>query len=666
MELVFLFCILPLLSIGVFFVPKWNKGLVSLILLVSGIAGSLGLLSENISLSGAYRMQYSTGFMNPVLYIDKLTALFIILLNIVSFTAFWYSTGYLKSYEKTKNATELSLHYAAYLWLYCSMLGVILFSDAMTFLLCWEMMTGATFILVIFEGERQEKLRVAISYLVQMHICLFVLVAAFSIAGTNSYLSGFDAVSEYFSQNRSYPLYILFFIGFGIKAGFFPLHTWLPEVHPSASGNVSGFMSGAVIKMGIYGLLRVTSCLPSAEETGGENGDLFIIALIVLTISGITGVYGIFKASRQKDIKKLLAYSSIENIGIIGLGIGMGITGAYWNEPVLSFAGYAGALLHTFNHSMFKSMLFFSAGTLCKSTHTQIMDKMGGAMRTMPYTAVFFLSGAIAICALPPLNGFISEFILYNGLFSSLSGIEPEKAFLLLFIVLFLVLTGGMSIIAFTKAFGISFLGNSRSPEHASVGEDKSMIFPLLLPFAMMLAVAFFPFVILDLISGITKDVFYVENIVYYLVISSLRNICIMSFSFIVLIVAIWSLRRYILSKKIVTHAPTWNCGYTSPTSKLQYTASSFANNLEKLLIPSKNTENRMEVIAENDLFPASRKYGHEQSLFKKRLVNKFSKEINDKLSKLAIFQTGKIQHYVLFALLFMAIILILSYLNLL
>jgi formate hydrogenlyase subunit 3/multisubunit Na+/H+ antiporter MnhD subunit len=657
MEIVFLFCILPLSSIGVFFVSKENKGLFSLMLLTFGVAGSFGLIYENLYLTNIDRVQYSIGFLNPVFYIDKLSMLFVILLNIVSFTAFWYSKEYLKSYEEKKTATELSLHYAAYLWLYCSMLGVIFFRDTMTFLLFWEMMTGATFILVIFESEKKEKLKVAINYLVQMHICLFVLLLAFSIAGNNSDLNGFDAVADYFAKNKNYPLFILFFIGFGIKAGFFPLHTWLPEVHPSASGNVSGFMSGAVIKMGIYGLLRVVSCV---------QNDLFTIALIILSVSGITGVYGIFKASRQKDIKKLLAYSSIENIGIIGLGIGMGITGTYWNEPILSFTGYAGALLHTFNHSMFKSMLFFSAGTLCKSTHTQIMDKMGGAMRTMPYTAAFFLAGTIAICALPPLNGFISEFILYNGLFSLLGYIEPIKAFLLLFIILFLVLMGGMSIIAFTKAFGISFLGNSRDSKHASAGEHQSMILPLLLPFITILIVAFFPSIVLDLISGITKDIFEVETIVYYLLIFSVRNVCVVSSSFILLILGTWLLRKYILSKKVVTNSPTWGCGYTAPTPKMQYTASSFSNNLEKLLIPSENIENRMEVIAENDLFPSKRKYSNEQSIFKKRLMNKFFKEVNGKLAKFAIFQTGKIRHYVLFALLFMAIILILSYLNLL
>jgi formate hydrogenlyase subunit 3/multisubunit Na+/H+ antiporter MnhD subunit len=652
-----LFCIIPLLSAGVFFVSKRNKAMFSLALLTLGIAGSFGLLYSCLPAHGACRIQYSTGFLNPVLYIDKLSALFIILLNAVSLTALWYSKGYLKTYLKSKTAAELSLHCAAYIWLYCSVSGVILFRDTATFLLFWEMMTGATFILVIFEGEKSGKLTAAVSYLVHMHVCLFLLIIAFSIAGSAGSYSGFDAVADYFSRHGNYPLFILFFIGFGIKAGFFPLHSWLPEVHPSAPGNVSGFMSGVVIKTGIYGLLRIVSCLQS---------DLYVIALTVLSVSGITGVYGIFRACRQKDIKKLLAYSSIENIGIIGLGIGMGIAGSCWNEPVLCFTGYAGALLHTFNHSMFKSMLFFSAGTLCKSAHTQMMDKMGGAMRTMPCTAALFLAGAVAICALPPLNGFVSEFIMYSGLFRMLSDVEPAKAFLLLFVALCLALTGGMSIIAFAKAFGIPFLGRSRSREHECAGEHQSMVLPLLLPFAMMLAVAFFPFAALDLISGVTGDVFHVESEAYGLLASSLRSVCAVSSSLVILTAAVWLLRKRVLSGRTVTRTPVWGCGYTAPTPKMQYTASSFSDSIEKLLIPSKNTENRMEAIADTDLFPAKRSYGNEQSALKKRLTDKILRGINDRLSRLAVFQTGKIQHYVLFALLFMAVILVLSYLNLL
>jgi formate hydrogenlyase subunit 3/multisubunit Na+/H+ antiporter MnhD subunit len=537
------------------------------------------------------------------------------------------------------------------------MLGVILFRDTMTFLLFWEMMTGATFILVIFEGEKKEKLKTAINYLVQMHVCLFVLLSAFSIASQASDSTGFDAVAEYFAHNRNYPLFLLFFIGFGIKAGFVPLHTWLPEVHPSASGNVSGFMSGAVIKMGIYGLLRIVSCLQS---------DLFIIALIILTASVITSVYGISKAARQRDIKRLLAYSSIENIGIIGLGISAGILGACWSLPLLSFSGYAAALLHTFNHSMFKSMLFFAAGTLCKSTHTQIMDKMGGAMRNMPYTAALFLCGSLAICALPPLSGFVSEFILYSGLFSSLTEIAPEQTFPLLLIVLALVLAGGISIFTFTKAFGIPFSGICRTQENNSTGENKSLILPLLIPLMMVVVVGFFSFEALKIISQITENVFNLSGSLSQPMISSLNSVSLVMLLFVVLFIIVYLCRKRVLSQQTVTHAPVWGCGYTAPNSKLQYTATSYSNNFEKLTDPAQRIEYKMEIIGETELFPLNRRYKSDLQTSKIRFIDDLIEKIIDKLSKLAIFQTGKIQHYVLFALLFMAAILILSYTNML
>jgi formate hydrogenlyase subunit 3/multisubunit Na+/H+ antiporter MnhD subunit len=545
---------------------------------------------------------------------------------------------------------ELSLHYAAYIWLYCSMSGVILFHDTWTFLFFWEMMTGATFILVIFEGEKKEKLKPAINYLIQMHVCFFVLLTAFSIADSYSVLSGFEAVCDYFEHNGNLTLFLLFFIGFGIKAGFVPLHTWLPEVHPSAPGNVSGFMSGAVIKMGIYGLLRVVCSL---------QNNLFEIAVFLLVISAVTGIYGISKATRQKDIKRLLAFSSIENIGIIGIGLGLGIIGVQWQLPSLSFAGYAGALLHTFNHSTFKSILFFSAANLCKSTGTQIMDRMGGAIRNMPCTAAVFLLGSTAICALPPLSGFVSEFILYSGLFASFTGVEPEKAVTLLFVIIALVLIGGISIIAFTKSFGISFLGVCRNPLHAAEKEHKSMVLPLILPLAAIVFVGFFPFVAIKFISKTVFDVFGVRYSMFCdSQLLSLQNLGIFGSVFTVSCIFIWYIRKKILSKRTITTGTTWGCGYTSPTPKLQYTASSFSSNFARIA-SHKNTDSAGETVAETELFPANRthinRYGNKKQLY-------LIKNASNKLAKLAIFQTGKIQHYVLFALLFMAIILVLSY----
>ena len=658
MEIVLLFCVLPLISSAIFFVSKRKKGPVSLVLLSAGIAATIFLTLEVPDLSGGYRKVFSTGFLTAVVYVDTLTVFFLALLNIVALTAFLYSAGYLESYWKRKSNVELSLHYVAYLWLYCAMSGVILFRDTMSFLLSWEMMTGTTFILVTFEAEKREKLKAAIVYLVQMHVCLFVLLAAFSAAERGSGQSGFDAVAEYFGRNGNTLLFIPFFIGFGMKAGFFPLHSWLPEVHPSAPGNVSGFMSGAVIKTGIYGLFRISSCM-------NREADMFVVAMIVLAASAVTSIYGISRAACQKDIKRLLAYSSIENVGIIGLGLGLGIAGLALNRPTLAFAGYAGALLHTFNHSMFKSVLFFIAGNLCKSTHTQIMDKMGGAVRVMPFTATFFLVGSLAACALPPLNGFVSEFVLYGGIFSSLASPDAETAAILLFVVLTLALTGGIAAIAFTKAFGISFLGVCRNTSHESAPENKSTVSPLLIPLLMILFAGFFPFEALKVVSKVTGSVFdltYSETGTA----TALKNVSFVMFFFVGLCIALLFLRKRILSKRIVSRTPTWGCGYTAPTPKLQYTSSSFSDNFRKLASTT-NLATAAETIDGEELFPASRAGAPDKQSGSttEQLVEKVGTSISDRLAKLAGFQTGNIRHYILFALLFMLLILVLGYLNL-
>jgi formate hydrogenlyase subunit 3/multisubunit Na+/H+ antiporter MnhD subunit len=656
MEIVLLFCVLPLMSSAVFFVSKRKKGAVSLLLLAAGMTATVFLTMKVPDMSAGYRKVFSTGFLTAVVYVDALTVFFLALLNIVALTAFLYSPGYLESFRKSKSDVELSLHHAAYIWLYCAMSGVMLFRDTTSFLLSWEMMTGTTFILVTFEAEKREKLKAAIVYLVQMHVCLFVLLAAFSAAERGSGLSGFDAVAEYFGRNGNTLLFIPFFIGFGMKAGFFPLHSWLPEVHPSAPGNVSGFMSGAVIKTGIYGLFRISSCM-------NRESDMFVAAMIVLAASAVTGIYGISRAVRQKDIKRLLAYSSIENVGIIGLGLGLGIAGLALNRPALAFAGYAGALLHTFNHSMFKSVLFFSAGTLCKAAHTQIMDKMGGAIRTMPFTAALFLVGSLAACALPPLSGFVSEFVLYGGIFSSLASPTAETSAILLFVVLTLALTGGIAAIAFAKAFGIPFLGECRNARHASAPESKALALPLFLPLLMILFVGFFPFEALKIVSKVAGSVFDLSYSEIGGAATTLKNVSFVMFFFVALCCALLFLRKKILSKRIVSRTPTWGCGYTAPTPKLQYTASSFSDNFRKLASTT-NLTAAAETIDEEELFPASRAGSPDKQpgSTTEQLVEKIGTSISSRLAKLAAFQTGNIRHYILLALLFMLLVFLIGY----
>ena len=216
------------------------------------------------------------------------------------------------------------------------------------------------------------------------------------------------AAFEYFRTQPALPLFVVFLAGFGMKAGMFPMHVWLPEAHPAAPSHVSALMSGVMIKTGVYGILRVTAQiadLPTLRTAG----------LILLVAGIVTGLWGVILAAAQNDVKRLLAYSSIENIGIVLIGLGIAALGKSSGNQLAAICGLSGALLHTLNHSLFKSLLFFGAGNILSQTHTTSLDALGGLGRHMPVTGLLFLAGTTAICALPPLNGFVSELLIYLG-----------------------------------------------------------------------------------------------------------------------------------------------------------------------------------------------------------------------------------------------------------
>jgi formate hydrogenlyase subunit 3/multisubunit Na+/H+ antiporter MnhD subunit len=272
---------------------------------------------------------------------------------------------------------------------------------------------------------------------------------------TGSY--SFDAIVEFTHHQSTLAgtaLFLCFFIGFAIKAGFVPFHTWLPYAHPAAPSHVSGIMSGVVIKIGIYGILRMLLLIKTDYTT---------IGYFIMFISILTGVYGVMLAIIQHDLKRLLAYHSIENIGIIGIGIGIGCIGLGSVNKWMAILGFSGALLHTLNHSLFKSLLFFSAGNVLQAVHTVSIERLGGIIKKMPRTSVLFLVAAIAICGLPPLNGFISEFMIYGGLYNWLYSASFISLIMIIFSLVGLVLIGGFAFMCFTKAFSIVFLGTPRS-----------------------------------------------------------------------------------------------------------------------------------------------------------------------------------------------------------
>jgi hydrogenase-4 component B len=529
----------------------------------------------------------------------------------------------------------------------------------LSFLIVWEIMALSSFLLVIFDAEETTIMKTGISYLIQMHAGMFFLMIAFLIVDRETGEMGFDALRLYFSNHSNLFLFILFFIGFGIKAGFIPLHTWLPQAHPAAPSHVSGVMSGVMIKMGIYGILRV---LLSVQY------DLLHIGILILVVSLISGILGVMMAIVQHDLKRLLAYHSIENIGIIGIGIGLGVIGLSTGNNSLSLLGFSGGLLHVLNHSLFKSLLFFNAGSVYQATHTRNIEQLGGLMKRMPYTSVLFLIGSLAICGLPPFNGFISEYLIYLGMFKSLSSASLYQSITILGTIVGLSLIGGLAIFCFTKAFGIVFLGEPRSEKAFSAVEvSKDMIIPQFISVFLILLIGlasvWFVKPVFEIISSgfALTDV----NIEAGSSISDLTQISVISGIFFLTVVILLIYRHYHLKSKVVSYGPTWGCGYTAPSPKQQYTATSYAYNYNHLAKPVLQTEKMMKELSEDEIFPSERNFmSRSDDFFRKVFIDIPVDWVSGLLKRIAIMQTGRIQHYILYAFIFMLVVLLLTWFN--
>jgi len=469
----------------------------------------------------------------------------------------------------------------------------------------------------------------------------------------------FDALQLYFKSHANIGLFLLFFAGFSIKAGFIPFHTWLPDAHPAAPSHISGVMSGVMIKMGIYGIVRVLTHVQS---------DMYVIGLIILVISAISGLIGVMMAIVQHDLKKLLAYHSIENIGIIGLGIGLGMMGLGSHNPFLAFLGFSGGLLHILNHSLFKSLLFFSAGSVYKACHTRNIEELGGVIHKMPRTAAFFLMGSLAICGLPPLNGFISEVLIYFGFFRGLMDGSVYQSIALLLALISLVLIGGLALFCFTKAFSIVFLGEARTEKSKNIYEAEfSMLFPQYLISFLILLIGFFPLLFIQPILGVISEQFHLNQTPAMISFTQiLTKISLMGGLLVVIVVFFLLVRNLMTKNRKVKTGPTWGCGYTAGTSKQQYTGTSYADNFAALAAPILRGKTEYREIQPDEIFPSKRSFRtHPMDVFHFGL-NKVLDYSMLGLKKLARLQTGNIQHYILYAFIFILIIFFLLYLNVL
>ena len=608
---------------------------------------------------------YAGSFVREVpVMIDSLSAWFILIINFTSLTGILYGSGYMKSY--TEPHTKLSLHWILYILFHLSMVWVCLLQNGFAFLIAWESMSLTSMLLVIFDHNNTRTIRAGINYLVQMHLSIVFLTIGFVWVYFVTGSFGFEAIYLFFLTQKNIWLFLIFFVGFGFKAGFIPLHSWLPHAHPAAPSHISGVMSGVIVKLGIYGMMRMISFLHSDFELLGE---------IVISISVLTGLYGILNAAVHRDFKKMLAYCTIENIGIVGIGLGIGLIGMGTHSAILYYLGFGGALLHVLNHSLFKSLLFYAAGSVYQQTHTRDMEKLGGLLKKMPQTAIIFLIGAIAIGGLPPFNGFISEFVIYSGLVEGLKLQSISLISLLILTFAGLSLIGGLSILTFTKTFGTIFLGTEREQFHQQPKEvSKNMLFPQYLIIVVMLSVAVFPQWYLGIVGKISSDLvsswspvrsdFTPSILDGYL--KTMSGISLYSLIFIGLIAAFWLIRMYAIKGKSQLIDETWGCGYVAPHSRMQYSGKSFSKPLAKMMNFLLIEKKMYPELRPGEIFPKGRKYSsHYLDFFEHYFIDKMNHQVLYFINYFKFIQNGRVQSYVMYGIVFIIAIFILTVFNL-
>ena len=543
-------------------------------LVVAGCAvGLAGALAGLTGAGGPVRHLGVPGIGSGIaLGLDALSAFFLVPIYLVGGLASIYGLGYWRQSEHPGNGRKLRFFYGLEV---AALAQLVLARDGLSFLVTWEVMALAAYFLITTEAHDRETLSAGWIYLVYTHLGTLALIAAFALlaeAGGGFLLPPGGLAA---SGGVATAIFVLALVGFGIKAGLMPLHSWLPGAHASAPSHVSALLSGVLIKMGIYGLLRVTSLF--AEPPFAWGG-------AVLCLGIVSSLLGVAFALGQHDLKRLLAYHSIENVGIIALGLGLALLGRSAGEPAWVALGLGGCLLHVWNHALFKPLLFFGAGAVIHGVGTREIDRTGGLARAMPVTAALFAVGAIAICGLPPLNGFASELLIYLGLFrTALSPGELHWAAGMLGIPV-LAMVGGLALACFVKVFGVVFLGEPRSQAcRGACDPPGSMAFPMGLLAAGCVAIGAAPWAVAPALEatlaawapGAPEAA---VRLVEVAPLSALTPVALALLGLSALVAL--PLARAALRRRIERGRPTWSCGYAGASPRMQYTGTSFAQML--------------------------------------------------------------------------------------
>jgi hydrogenase-4 component B len=497
--------------------------------------------------------------------VDGLSAFFLLPALGLPFLASVYAQAYYSAADHSRSARRLRLAFGL---LTAGLGAVVIARHAFAFLVGWEVMALAAFFSITAEDEREEVRRAGFVYLVCTRASTLALFGALAglHAVTGSYL--LDAAPG-IDPSASAAILAIAGFGFALKAGAVPLHFWLPGAHANAPSHVSAVLSGVLIKVGIYGIVRFASLLPTPPAFGA----------VILALGASSAVLGVAFALGQHELKRLLAYHSVENIGIILMGVGIGLLGRSLGVPAIEVLGFAGALLHVWNHALFKGLLFLAAGSVIHASGSGEIDALGGLARRLPRTAFLFCTGAVAICGLPPLNGFVSELLVGLGLLHGAVAIHGSARLVAVIAVPTLALVGGLAAACFAKVFGSVFLGEPRTPAAISCHEaPRAMLLPMAALALCCAAIGIAPQLVLPALGAALHgldpalsqpaEALAVEAPVGFVT------------SAAAILLAAGAAIAALVCRRPARRGPTWDCGYAVPSARMQYTASSFADGL--------------------------------------------------------------------------------------
>ncbi len=562
--------------------------------------------------------------------LDSVSAFFLIPIFVVSPLAVLYSFHYMNNKEKS---LRTAVNYFFFAILVASMVLVVLAANIITFALAWEIMSLSSYFLVVYDYQVKANRRAGYLYFIFAQGGAMFLFAAFALI--YSYTASFDFVGlAAMPDSVKLIVFLLILTCCGSKAGVMPLHIWLPYAHPAAPSHVSAIMSGVMIKVGIYGIVRFYLLLAPTSVLFGQ---------IIIALGIISGILGVVYAIGKHDIKRLLAYHSVENIGIIMMGLGVGMLGMATGNKTMAAFGFAGGLLHVFNHSLFKSLLFLGAGALIQQTGTAMIDQLGGLMKKMPLTGRSFLVGSISISGLPPFNGFISEFLIYYGAFHGLTpyGVSFFPSAL---VIISLALIGGLAAACFSKVVGIVFLGEPRNDSYARASEaGMLMVLPQLVLAAACLVIGIWPHYFVQASFQAIPLVADFETTQFM---PLMTNIARTAALFLFLFIIIEALRRFLYRGKEITRSGTWGCGFTQPTVRMQYTGTSYADTMTDFFRPFVRIHKKYSGI--DKIFPGQTTYSsHVQDIFEIGLNSLVVQPVLYVIGKLRWIQHGNIQLYI-------------------